>query len=178
MLHWSVKGNALSRYHLAKEIDIVNIYNLVMTGQNILTFPYWIINVALSIIVLHHCTLMILPMVLSLSLLIKNSFEFVPHVPINNMPALAQIVAWHQTGDKPFIVWTSFMMHIFITVLVSSAKGMAQAMVCWWCENCLTPKITCLLLQRQSICIWIHSHYEVHYNEKIPFTLSFPPIWN
>ena len=32
---------------------------------------------------------------------IKNSLEFVPKGPIDNIPALVQIMAWHRTGDKP-----------------------------------------------------------------------------
>ena len=33
--------------------------------------------------------------------LIQISLKFVPNGPINNMPALAQIMAWHQSGAKP-----------------------------------------------------------------------------
>ena len=32
---------------------------------------------------------------------IKISLKFVPKGPINNIPALGQIMAWHRTGDKP-----------------------------------------------------------------------------
>ena len=32
---------------------------------------------------------------------IKISLKFVPKVPINNIPALVQIMAWHRPGDKP-----------------------------------------------------------------------------
>ena len=32
---------------------------------------------------------------------IKNSLNFVPKGPINNIPALAQIMAWRRSGDKP-----------------------------------------------------------------------------
>ena len=31
---------------------------------------------------------------------------FVPKGPINNIPALVQIMAWRRSGDKPFI-WTN-----------------------------------------------------------------------
>ena len=33
--------------------------------------------------------------------LIKISLKFVPKVPINNIPALVQIMAWRRPGDKP-----------------------------------------------------------------------------
>ena len=32
---------------------------------------------------------------------IKISLEFVPNVPINNIPALVQVMAWRRPGDKP-----------------------------------------------------------------------------
>ena len=32
---------------------------------------------------------------------IKISLKYVPQGPINTIPALVQIVAWHQSGDKP-----------------------------------------------------------------------------
>ena len=32
---------------------------------------------------------------------IKISLKFVPKGPINNIPALVQIMAWRRTGDKP-----------------------------------------------------------------------------
>ena len=35
-------------------------------------------------------------------ILIKISLKFVPKGPINNSPALVQIMAWCPTGDKPF----------------------------------------------------------------------------
>ena len=32
---------------------------------------------------------------------IKISLKFVPNSPIDNRPALVQVMAWHCTGDKP-----------------------------------------------------------------------------
>ena len=32
---------------------------------------------------------------------LKISLKFVPKVPINNIPALVQILAWRRSGDKP-----------------------------------------------------------------------------
>ena len=34
-------------------------------------------------------------------ILIEISLKFVPKGPINNIPALVQIMAWHRPGDKP-----------------------------------------------------------------------------
>ena len=33
---------------------------------------------------------------------IKISLKFVPKGPINNIPAMVQIMGWHRPGDKPF----------------------------------------------------------------------------
>ena len=32
---------------------------------------------------------------------IQTSLKFVPRSPIDNKPALVQVMAWHRTGDKP-----------------------------------------------------------------------------
>ena len=37
----------------------------------------------------------------NLRILIKISLKFVPKGPIDNIPALAQVMAWRQPGDKP-----------------------------------------------------------------------------
>ena len=37
----------------------------------------------------------------NISISIKISLKFVPKVPINNIPALVQIMAWRRPGDKP-----------------------------------------------------------------------------
>ena len=34
-------------------------------------------------------------------ILIKISLKFVPKGPIDNNPALVQVMAWHRIGDKP-----------------------------------------------------------------------------
>ena len=34
-------------------------------------------------------------------IMIQISVKFVPRSPIDNKPALVQVMAWHQTGDKP-----------------------------------------------------------------------------
>ena len=44
---------------------------------------------------------------------IETSLNFIPKVPINNIPALVQIMVWHQPGNKPMMV--SLLKHICIT---------------------------------------------------------------
>ena len=50
-------------------------------------------------------------------ILIKISLKFVPKGPINNIPALVQIMAWRRPGDKPLseAMVVSLLTHICIT---------------------------------------------------------------
>ena len=45
---------------------------------------------------------------------IEMSLKFVPRGPINNIPALVQIMAWHRPGDKPLSesIMVRFSMHL------------------------------------------------------------------
>ena len=48
---------------------------------------------------------------------IKISLKFVPHGPINNIPALVQIMAWRRPGDKPLseAMMVRLLTHICVT---------------------------------------------------------------
>ena len=48
---------------------------------------------------------------------IKISLKFVPKGPINNIPALVQIIAWRRSGDKPLSepMLASLLTHICVT---------------------------------------------------------------
>ena len=48
---------------------------------------------------------------------IKISLYFVPKGPINNIPALVQIMAWRRPGDKPLSepMMVSLLTHICVT---------------------------------------------------------------
>ena len=50
-------------------------------------------------------------------ILIKVSLKFVPKGPINNIPALIQVMAWRRPGDKPLSepMVVSLPMHICVT---------------------------------------------------------------
>ena len=50
-------------------------------------------------------------------MLLKISLKFVPKVPINNIPALVQILAWRRSGDKPLSepILVSLLTHICVT---------------------------------------------------------------
>ena len=46
------------------------------------------------------------------------SLKFVPEVQINNIPALVQIIAWREPGDKPLCepMMVFLLTHIYITL--------------------------------------------------------------
>ena len=50
-------------------------------------------------------------------ILIKISLKFVSYGPINNIPALVQIMAWRRPGDKPLSepMMVSLLTHIWVT---------------------------------------------------------------
>ena len=50
-------------------------------------------------------------------ILIKISVKFIPKGPINNIPALVQIMAWRRPGNKPLTepITGILLMHICIT---------------------------------------------------------------
>ena len=53
----------------------------------------------------------------NVSIAIKISLRFVPKGPINNIPALVQIMAWRRSGDKPLSepMMVSLPTHICVT---------------------------------------------------------------
>ena len=53
----------------------------------------------------------------NVQILIKISLTFVPKAPINNIPALVQIMAWRRRGDKPLSepMMVSLLTHICVT---------------------------------------------------------------
>ena len=53
----------------------------------------------------------------NVKILIKISLKFVPKSPINNIPALVQIMAWRRPGDKPLSesMMVSLLTHICVT---------------------------------------------------------------
>ena len=53
--------------------------------------------------------------------------EFVPMVQINNILALVQIMAWHQTGDKPL---SELMMASFTDSYITEAEWVQSQTQC------------------------------------------------
>ena len=70
---------------------------------------------------------------------IKFSMKFVLKGPINNIPALVQIMAWRRPGDKPLsepmmVSWTT---HICVTrpQWVNVHTGLYWWHITWMCQN-------------------------------------------
>ena len=53
----------------------------------------------------------------NVSIFIKIALKFMPKVPINNIPALFQIIPWHWPDDKPLSepMMVSLLMHISVS---------------------------------------------------------------
>ena len=68
-------------------------------------------------------------------ILLKISQKFVPKAQINNIPALDQIMAWYQPGDKPLsgLMMVSLLMHSYVT---------RPQWVKIWMSNCIPQKNT------------------------------------
>ena len=76
---------------------------------------------------------------------IKISLKFIPKGPINNIPALVQIMAWRRLGDKPLSepMMVSLTTHICVTELIhwgwDKMAAIFQATVsntCSWINVC------------------------------------------
>ena len=74
---------------------------------------------------------------------IKISLKFVPKGPINNIPALVQIMAWRRPGDKPLFepIMVRLPMHIWVT--------RPQSVNQWWLNSvrhiCITASLNALM---------------------------------
>ena len=97
---------------------------------------------------------------------IKISLKFVPKGPINNYPALVQIMAWRRSGDKPLFepMMVSLLTHICVTrpqwvnVPVSSEKVItymdtSEDHDCDVIMSAIASQITCVLI----VCSRIYS---------------------
>ena len=70
---------------------------------------------------------------------IKISLKFVPKGPMNNIPALVQIMAWLRPGDKPLSepIMISLLTHICVTRL----QWVNPALVLCTLDHCLVDKV-------------------------------------
>ena len=91
--------------------------------------------------------------------MIKISLKFVPKGPINNNPALVQIMAWHWSGDKPLSepMMVSLLTHICVT-RPQWVKGLSYTIIpinqyktihrVYW--------IICPFANKVDICYWAY----------------------
>ena len=58
-------------------------------------------------------------------ILVTISLKFVTKGPINNIPALVQIMAWHRPGEKPLskTMMASLLTHIYVSLSLNELKG-------------------------------------------------------
>ena len=82
---------------------------------------------------------------------IKVSLKFVPKVPINNTPALVQIMAWRRPGDKPL---SEPMMNILLTHICVTRPQWVSVCQVIPCLSCTQYYISSQILRR---VYWVKS---------------------
>ena len=113
-MNWSVK-------RLCDTLFTSLLYNTLRPGQNGHHFP----DDLLKCIFLNE----------NIWILINISPKFVPKGPINNIPALVQIMSWRRPGDKP----------LFEPMMVRSLMHICATRPQWvnmWYQLLLTPDIS------------------------------------
>ena len=97
---------------------------------------------------------------------IKISLKFVPQVPINSIPALAQIMAWRRSGDKPLSdpMMDSLLTHICVT-RPQWVKNTVNTPYCN-CPSCLHANSSNIKMGQFTIL-----------EDKISMTLTHCPLW-
>ena len=103
---------------------------------------------------------------------IKISLKFNPKGPINNIPALVQIMAWRRSGDKQLS--EPMMVSLLTHICVTRPQWVKQRVVC---QNIYILQ-TCKMLMMPSITIFyililIISFYIIRYIIRYIITISF-----
>ena len=85
---------------------------------------------------------------------IKISLKFVPQGPINNIPALVQIMAWRRPGDKPLSgpIMVGLPTHICVT-------RPQWVNWLWPCDTIWRQRSGSTLAQVMAWCLMAPSHY-------------------
>ena len=75
---------------------------------------------------------------------IKISWKFVPKGPINNIPALVQIMAWHRPGEKPLS--ESMMVGLPMHICVTRPQWVKTFSSCWhWYISTVFNHCKCII---------------------------------
>ena len=110
-------------------------------------------------------------------ILINVSLNFVPKVPIHNMLALIQIMAWHQQSDKPSSepMMVSLLMHICVTrsQWISNVKWARPCPHSWW-HQILIP-FQCWEMTRKMITLL--SFYSSPESQDPVINISLTSMW-
>ena len=102
---------------------------------------------------------------------IKISLQFLPRGPINNIPALVQIMVWPRPGDKPLFapMMVSVLMHICVTqpqwvnqfiylydkkFSTKYSQDSPHRLPIKW----MVGAVRCLVVVTISINLWTHNH--------------------
>ena len=90
---------------------------------------------------------------------IKVSLKFVPKGPINNIPALVQIMAWRRSGDKPLSepMMVSLLTHICVT-RPQWVKNKKQ----WLWFGSISMRLKCCLQCVRNSRMWSKSYNAGH----------------
>ena len=65
-------------------------------------------------------------------ILIKSWLKCVPQDPINSIPALVQMMAWHQPGNKPLSEPMMVSLHIYESLGLNELRKL-EHVTWWWC---------------------------------------------
>ena len=97
----------------------------------------------------------------NVSISIKISLKFVPKGPINNYPALIQIMAWRRSGDKPLSepMMVSLLTHICVTqpqwvnssLIIYLPQRIHRSNLCWFYHQPLLCSLPCKI--NQIVCL-------------------------
>ena len=90
---------------------------------------------------------------------IKISLKFLPRGPVNIIPALVQIMAWHQPGNKPLSepLMVSLLMHLSRGLNELIYCGPSDALQCTPITLTLTIAVTYAAPPHPALKMWIKS---------------------
>ena len=102
----------------------------------------------------------------NVQLLIKIPLKFVPRSPINNIPALIQLMAWCRPGNKPLsepmMAQVTYPYMCITSMRYSSIQsGLCSCLPCWCCP----PKETSC---PHHVLSKMRRHWGCHFNIKMP----------
>ena len=102
---------------------------------------------------------------------IKIPLKFVPKSPIDNIPALFQIMAWHRPGDKPLseAMMVSLLTHICVTrpQWVIQQKHVLETMFMYITIHDSDVETKKLCAQKEIISLNCIADHQIHAERKI-----------